>query len=99
VALGLSLELSATLELVGLGLDLVLELVLELELVFFFLWPQCSLEVEYAGGAAVGATSPAVTVTYALHERHGEGAGGEGGNNKSGAHVDDWLAFVWCGVC
>jgi hypothetical protein len=30
---------------------------------------------------------------FALHERHGEGAGGEGGNNKSGAHVDGWLAF------
>jgi len=25
---------------------------------------------------------------FALHERHGEGAGGESGNNKSGAHVD-----------
>ena len=30
---------------------------------------------------------------FTLHERHGEGAGGESGNNKSGAHVDDWLVF------
>ena len=30
---------------------------------------------------------------FTLHERHGEGASGESGNNKSGAHVDDWLVF------
>jgi hypothetical protein len=40
---------------------------------------------------------------FALHERHGEGAGGESGNDKSGAHVDDWLEIgllvvVDCGL-